>query len=368
MVQVLHHCDREKYSMDFLVHTAELGAYDEEIKALGARIIPCLPRLQYGNPIRYALNFRRILREYGPYDCVHSHVHHTSGFVLMLAAMMGVPVRIAQSHCDTRALDKKSSFLLRMYYATMNVLIRRFATAGIACTNFAASSLFSDSWESDPRWRLQPYGVDLQPFTEEVDSDALRAELGIPQGSFVIGHVGRFDGQKNHRFWVDVAESFSKVEPAAVFLLVGDGPYQAEIEERIRERGLSEHFIIAGVRKDVPRLMKGAMDCFLFPSLFEGFPLVLIEAQAAGLPCVISDTITEQVCVVTDLVRRLSLDEPAEVWANELKRICTLAGQPRQDTHLKLADCSIQASVARLTKIYDSLCGPIESKIDGQLQ
>ena len=122
MVQVLHNIDRKKYRMDFVVHTAEPGEFDEEIQALGARVIPCLPRLQHGNPLRYALNFRRILREYGPYDCVHSHVHHTSGFVLMLAAMMRVTMRIAHSHSDTRTLDRKAPFFVRLYYIVMNTL------------------------------------------------------------------------------------------------------------------------------------------------------------------------------------------------------------------------------------------------------
>ena len=354
MVQVLRHVDRQKYRMDFVVHTAEPGAYDEEIKALGARVIPCLPRLQHGNPLRYALNFRRILREYGPYDCVHSHVHHTSGFVLMLAAMMHVPIRIAHSHCDTRTHDRSFPFLHRAYFLVMDALIRRFATAGIAGTEFAAASLFSDSWASDPRWKLQPYGIDLHPFTEDVNSAKMRAELGIPQGSFVVGHVGRFSEQKNHHFLVDIAERFSRVEPKAVFLLVGDGPLKPRIEDQVREKGLSKHFIFAGVRNDVPRMMKGAMDCFLFPSFFEGLPLVLMEAQVAGLPCVISDTIPEQASVVPELIRRLSLDEPAEVWANELQSIRSLVGQPRENTHSKMTDCSIEASVARLTQTYDS--------------
>jgi glycosyltransferase involved in cell wall biosynthesis len=354
LVQMLRYTDRQKYSMDYLVHTTEPGDYDEEIKELGARVIPCLPRLQHGNPLRYALNFRRILREYGPYDCVHSHVHHTSGFVLMLAAMMGVPVRIAHSHCDTRTIDRKAPFHLRMYYIVMNTLIRLFATAGIAVSKQAAPSLFSDSWASDPRWKVCGLGIDLHPFAEEVDSGTVRAELSIPQDSFVIGHVGRFSEQKNQSFLVDIAECFCMMEPKAVFLLIGDGPPKTGIEYLVRERGLGKHFIFAGVRQDVPRLMKGAMDCFLFPSLFEGLGLVLWEAQAAGLPCVISDIVPEEASAVPELVRRLSLDEPAEVWANELQRIRALGGQPRGDTLSKLKDCSIEASVSRLTKVYDS--------------
>jgi glycosyltransferase involved in cell wall biosynthesis len=354
LTQILHNIDRQKYGMHYLVHTADPGDYDEEITALGSRVIRCLPRLKHGNPLQYALNFRRILREYGPYDCVHSHIHHTSGFILMLAAIMRIPVRIAHSHCDTRTLDRKSPFLIRMYYATMNVLIRCFATQGIAVSKNAGPSLFSASWASDPRWQVCGLGIDLHPFGEEIDSGRLRAELGIPGDSFVIGHVGRIDNQKNHRFIVDIAEHFCRMEPRAVFLLVGDGSLTSEIENRVRNLGLGDHFIFAGVRRDVPRLMKGAMDCFLFPSLFEGLGLVLLEAQAAGLTCVISDKLPDEASVIPELVRRISLEEPAEVWAGELLRIRSLPRQPRADTLSRMLDCSIEASVSRLTQIYDS--------------
>src|ERR1700733_11910503 len=112
LVQVLRHIDRQKYQMDFLVHSESPGAYDEEVRALGSRIIPCL---HPSNPVMYARNFRRALRQYGPYDVVHSHVHHYSGYVLTLAAMWGVPVRIAHSHNDTRAAEASTSIGRREY-------------------------------------------------------------------------------------------------------------------------------------------------------------------------------------------------------------------------------------------------------------
>jgi glycosyltransferase involved in cell wall biosynthesis len=354
LAQMLHHIDRHQYSMDFLVHTTEPGALDKQIKELGARIIPCLPRLHSGNPLRYARNFRRILRECGPYDCVHSHIHHSSGYTLMLAAMMGVPVRIAHSHNDTCAVDRTYPSARRIYSSGMDVLIRHFATVGIAVSRSAAPSLFSDAWTADPRWRLCPLGIDLRPFTMAIDSHTIRAGLGIAQNSFVIGHVGRFAEQKNHRFLVDIAGYLSKTEPTAVFLLVGDGPLKSEIEAMVRARGLSTKFIFLGVRGDVQRLMLGAMDCFLFPSSHEGLGLVLWEAQAAGLTCVISDTIPEEASVVTRLVCRLSLDAAPEVWASELQRIRPIAGRSRDPLPAKFSNYTIEASAAGLTRIYDS--------------
>ncbi len=354
LAQMLPHIDRHQYSMDFLVHTAKPGALDKQITELGARIMFCLPRLQDGNPLRYARNFRRILREYGPYDCVHSHIHHSSGYILLLAAMMGVPVRIAHSHTDTCAVDRTCGPARRMYSSTMDVLIRHFATVGIAVSRSAAPALFSDSWTADRRWRLCPLGIDLRPFTMPIDSAAIRAELGIAQNAFVVGHVGRFAEQKNHRFLVKIAGHLSRMEPTVVFLLVGDGPLKPEIEALVQERGLSANFLFLGVREDVQRLMLGAMDCFLFPSCYEGLGLVLWEAQAAGLTCVVADTIPDEATVATRLVRRLSLDAAPELWANELLRARPMAGRARDPLSARFSGCTIEASAAGLTRIYDS--------------
>ena len=349
LVQVLGHIDREKYQMDFLVHSTEPGAYDEEVKALGARIIPC-PKPS--NPLQYAVNFRRILRRHGPYDCVHSHVHHFSGYVLMLAAMMRVPMRIAHSHNDTRAVDRHSSFLRKVYLAGTKKLIQRFATAGVAVSQGAAQCLFSESWKSDQRWTVSPLGIDLRPFDQPVNPRQVRSELGIPKDAFVVGHVGRFVEQKNHRFLVQIAECFCALEPRAAFLLVGDGPLKPEIENLVRTRGLQERFVFTGVRQDVPRLMKGAMDCFLFPSLYEGLGLVVWEAQAAGLPCILSDSIPEEAAKVMDQVWRLSARATAKDWALEIQKVRSAEGQVGGRIPLELGEQSIGTSAKQFIRLY----------------
>jgi len=353
LVQVLKHIDRSKFQFDFLAHGTEPGAYDEEVKALGARIIPCL---KPSNPLQYAINFRRILREFGPYDCVHSHIHHYSGYVLMLAATQRVPLRIAHSHIDTRAIDHSSSLFRRVYLSGMETLIRLSSTLRIAVSESAAQSLFRESWNSDhPSYSLCSLGIDLIPFTQEVDSQQVRAQLGIQPDAFVIGHVGRFVAQKNHRFLVDIAERFCRLEPKAVFLLVGDGPLKPEIEGMVRSRGLAKHFIFTGVRPDVPRLMKGAMDCFLFPSIYEGLGLVLWEAQAAGLECIVSATVPEEADAIPALVTRLSLDAPLDNWVETLRSTAdrtALSSKPQTLPALGTHAFSIEASSERILRLY----------------
>jgi len=356
LVQVLRHIDRQKYQMDFLVHATDPGAYDEEVRALGARIIPCLGP---SHPLQYAFNFLRVLREYGPYDVVHSHVHHYSGYVLMLATMAGVPVRVAHSHSAPRSKEAfrglgRSAYLRTAYRRTMQAMIAICATRGLAVSGEAGDHLFSKNWRSYPRrWRLQPLGIDLARFDIQVDRDSLRRALGIPSEAFVIGHVGRFVAPKNHAFLVEIARDLVGLEPKAVFLLVGDGPLRAEIEAKVNGYSIEKHFIFAGPRADVPALMKGAMDVFLFPSLYEGLGLALLEAQAAGLISVVSDVVPGESDVIPSLVDRLSLGDSASTWAHAVLAGARRAERPHWCQLMAgLAGRSIESSVASLTSTY----------------
>ncbi|MFQ5845737.1 MAG: glycosyltransferase, partial [Planctomycetota bacterium] len=207
----------------------------------------------------------------------------------------------------------------------------------------------------DPRWRLLYCGVDLSPFREPVDKAALRAALGLPADTFVIGHVGRFHPQKNHAFLVNVATGVLAREPRARLVLVGEGALRPEIERRILAAGFKERVIFTGVRGDVPHLMKGAMDVLLLPSLYEGLPLALIESQAAGLPCVLSDTVSDEADVAPELIRRLSLDAPVERWVDAVLEAGNAPDGARRTAvaALEASPFNILESVAQLERIYE---------------
>jgi glycosyltransferase involved in cell wall biosynthesis len=346
LVQVLRHIDRQKYQMDFLVHTTDPGAYDEEVWALGSRIIPCLSP---SNPLQYALNFRRVLREYGPYDVVHSHVHHYSGYVLLLAAMAGVEVRIAHSH--TSAPELSAGTIRRAYLTAMTSLIKRNATLGIAISTLAGCSLMA-RWQEDSRWYLRPYGIETKPFDTNVDSIAIRKELGLPPEALVVGHVGRFVDVKNHKFIIQVASELVNWNSNVVFLLVGDGPLRSQIESKISDLGLSKHFVLPGNRDDVPRIMKGAMDAFLFPSNYEGLGIVLMEAQFAGLCSVVSDVVPSEADLIDNAVFRLPLSEAPSQWATALRAILEARLHCRVPDDV-CARHSISGSVSQMTALYE---------------
>lgn len=354
LMHVLRRVDRQRIEMDFVVHTDVTAAYDEEVLSLGSRIIPCL---HPSNPVRYARNFRRILRESGPYDVVHSHVDHFNGYVLRLAHSAGVPSRIAHSHNDTSSLQVRAGTRRRLYLSTMKRWIRRHATVGLAASRKAAESLFGPEWDGDPRWRLLYYGIDLSPFRIHEDRTGVRRPLGIPDDAIVIGHAGRFVRQKNHRFLVEIAAEVGRREPGMRLLLIGDGSLRPAVEKMVAEAGLRERTLFAGVREDVPRLMLGAMDVFLMPSLHEGLPLVLIEAQAAGLPIVMSSVIPGEAAVVSKLVTRLSLEADAATWADAI--LASVDGgrlNGRSDALLQVENSGfgIGSSIADLQRIYEA--------------
>jgi len=203
--------------------------------------------------------------------------------------------------------------------------------------------------------RILYYGIDLTAFKNFVDPVAVRAELGIPTDAFVVGHVGRFAKQKNHVFLLDIAAEVAKREPRLYLLLVGDGSLRPEIEQKIAQLGLSDRVIFAGVRSDVPQLMLGAMDIFLFPSFYEGLGLVLVEAQAAGLPCIFSDVVPEEADVIKALTRRLSLSNSVSEWAELLlsqRHASTALTYPQAWELVEKSPFNVETSVKQLQKLY----------------
>jgi glycosyltransferase involved in cell wall biosynthesis len=342
LVQTLKHIDRSKYQFDFLVHTEEPGAYDDEVRALGSRIIPCL---KPANPVKYARNFLRVLKEHGPYDCVHSHVHHFSGYVMALAAMGHIPMRIAHSHTAHR--ESTAPVKRKAYLRSMEMLVRAFATNGIAVGIEAGNSLFPKDWRSDSKWLLQPIGIDLEQFQVKRDRKEIRKALGIKDGAILVGHVGRFVEAKNHSFFVEVAEELVRSRESVQFLLVGEGPLREKVARMVDARGLLGQFIFTGIRSDVPDLLD-AMDIFLFPSLYEGLPLALLEAQAAKLPCVASTGVTPDADAGLGLLTRLALSEGKTAWADAVWRVIPDRNIERGGGHRY----SIQDSVALLVRLY----------------
>lgn len=358
LMHVLRNIDRSRFHMDFLVYSEQPEDYDEEIYALGGR------KVFSTNPkyvLRFARDVERILKEYGPYDVVHSHILLAAESALRISKKMGVPIRIVHGHNDIGKDMPANKGLLGLayrFYAQWALLrVRRYATCGLACSELAAKSYFGLNWRNDPRYKIFLCGEDFSSFRNRVACKAVRKELGIPEDAFVIGHVGRFDKQKNHVFIIKVVAELVKSDPNILCLLVGAGVLQDDIKKETAKIGLEKNVIFAGGRSDVPRLMLGAMDMFLFPSLFEGLGLVLIEAQAAGLPCVFSDVIPSEVDVVLPLINRVSLSQSASEWAKIILSIRSAGRLLTQAAALSMIEESgfnIFKSIKALEAIYSA--------------
>ena len=350
VLQVVRNIKRSRYQIDVLKAVDREGAYDDEAIALGARVIPCQWR---GNPLNFSHRVREIMDEYGPYDIVHVHPFARGAALMYLAWQAGVPMRVF--HCRGTGLGKRAGRRLWQW------LIRRYATSILAVTANSATNYLGPSILEDKRYRWLPSGIDLSAFAEPPDCHLMRQSLGIPEQANVVGHVGQFVTVKNHEFIVDVAAALAPQCPEVYFLLVGDGENRGRIEQKVRQLGLTGRVIFAGNRSDVPAIMRCAMDLFLFPSWHEGMGRVVVEGQAAGLPCVISDTIPREVDLVKPLVKRLSLSEPAAIWAQEIGAL--LKGQPAVSPEQALAvaqqsELSMGQNVRVLEALY-ATCRPI---------
>lgn len=315
LMNYYRHIDRNQIQFDFLTHRDFRADYDDEIESLGGKIYH-LPRL-----VPWRSSYLRALdaffAEHPEYRIVHVHQDCLSAVILKAAKKRGVPVRIAHSHSSNQ--DKNLKYLIKLYYRRQ---IPQSATQLFACGREAGEWMFRGA-----PFQVLNNAIDAKQYQyNPVRASQMRSKLGIPENSFVVGHVGRFSLTKNHTFLLDVFTEIQKRQENAVLLLVGDGNLRASIEEKAKFLGLSEKVIFTGVRSDVPDLMQ-AMDVFVFPSLYEGLGIVAIEAQAAGLPCVLSEGVPIAACV-TDRATRISLSDLPSSWAERvlaqtLKRIDT---------------------------------------------
>lgn len=352
LMHLLRNLDRQRFHIDIAVQTPQPSDFDQEIRDLGSQVLPCYPR---SHPLVFARRFRQLLRKHGPYDVVHSHVAHYSGYVLLLAQLYGVPMRIAHSRNDETVKWREAPPYKQAYVAAMRRLLRQTATHGLAVSADAAAYLFGAAWQDNPRYHVALNGFDFAPFRQQVDRRALREQMGIPQEAFVIGNVGRLAPQKNHHFLLDIASYLIPQMPNAQFVLVGDGPLRSQLEAIIADRGLTQQVRLLGVREDVPQLMLGVFDLFLFPSLHEGFGNVLIEAQAAGLPCLLTETLPKEADAIPELMRRLSLEQGSVAWADALRTLREQSPTMSQEAalaRLERSPYTIDAAVERLQALY----------------
>lgn len=348
LIKLLRKADRNVLQMDFCAVMPQEGLYEEEIKSLGSKIIRC----ELKPFLTYQHRLSRILCE-NEYDVIHSHGWLFSGIILRVAHRCNVPVRIAYSH-TTR--DKYQLTLYRKLYGRlMRHLIMKHATHCLGCCSEAASALFSKDWKNIDKCRLLYTSIDVDEFRPGQKPSVTKADFGIPSDAVVIGHVGSFRLAKNHMFLLEIAAEIIKRQPKAYIFLAGDGNLRAEAEAKAERLGISKRIIFAGNRNDVPQLMIHLFDVLLFPSIYEGMPLTLVEAATAGLRVVCSDVISREASeVLPEAFTHLSLDLPTAQWAEKVIEILNEAKLPHEYAYnqVKNSHFATDYSLRELSKIY----------------
>ncbi len=319
--------DRERVRFDFLTN-CETVAYEDEIRALGGRVYKICARSKNPRLYREQLTafFAQHAAEYQVFwmnTCSLANIDY-----LKMAKTYGIPCRIIHSH-NSQNMD---STLRGLLHKLNKRTIANYATDFWACSRKAGEFFYSPAILASDRYREIHNAIDCDRFTFDPDErQAVREEFSLTD-KLVIGHVGRLHFQKNQTFLLDVFARAHAIQPNARLLIIGQGEDEAMLKEKVAALRLSEAVIFTGVRNDIPRLLQG-MDVFALPSLFEGLPVVLVEAQAAGLAAVVADTVSEE-AKLTDSLTFLPLDAGVEGWARTL---LDAANQPRTDGRAALA-------------------------------
>lgn len=309
LMNIYRNIDREKIQFDFLVHTTEECDYDREILALGGKIHR-VPKYKGSNHFQYIKAWHHFFQTNSCYKIIHSHVRSTASIYLKIANKYGLTT-IAHSH-NTSSGTGMSALMKNLLQHN----IKHTADYLFACSKVAGEWLFGKKACEENNFFLINNAIDTEKFRFNPQTRLdKRKEIKVAD-KFVIGHVGRFHPQKNHDFLIDIFQVIHQQNQDAVLLLVGDGELRREIELKVERLGLKENVIFGGIRADVPDLLQ-AMDVFLFPSLYEGLPVTLVETQAACLPSVVSDSITREV-ELTDSINYISLQHSSSYWAEEV--------------------------------------------------
>lgn len=333
------------FSFDFVVHTIQKGEYDDEIRAMGGQIFVC-PQFSLKNTFIYKQWWNSFLQR-NKYDIVHGNYRKSAAIYLREAKKYGIATIF-----HTHSASSRSSFAsLRKIPA---LLLYKCSDQIFACSQKAAVWLFGDDILHDKKLKIVNNGIDMQQysFKQEV-REQYRNNLGL-HNKLVVCHVGRFAPMKNHIFLIDVFAEIKKIAYNSCLLLAGDGELRKMVEKYVQEKEL-EDILFLGIRRDIPQLLQAA-DVFVLPSLFEGLPVSLVEAQAASLPCVFADTVTKE-AVISNNAIALSLEQGLDVWAQEIVNVANI--EPRLARDYSTNKFDVRVSAQEVIRTYRFLTGEI---------
>jgi glycosyltransferase involved in cell wall biosynthesis len=321
LMNLYRNIDRNKIQFDFVVHTKKHMFYENEILALGGNIYHA-PEIKMGNFFEYRKWWKTFFREHPEYEIVHGNIGSTASVYLGIGKKNG-KITIAHSHA-TSGKDLES-FLFRI----MTFSTRYIADYFFGCSLKAGIDRYGRKIVKSDRFKIVKNGIESGRYKYSIQKrEKIRSDFNISPNTIVFGHVGRFEKVKNHEKVVMIFIEYHKKNPNSVLWLFGEGTEKNQIQEMVKEFKVDDCVFFMGISNHIWDYLQ-AMDLFLFPSYYEGLGIALIEAQASGLPCVVSDAIQDEADIKAGLITKVSLDEPIIKWITAIDKMLQL---PRKNT------------------------------------
>ncbi len=345
IMNLYQNIDRSHVTFDFFVENTCPIIDEDKIKELGGDVI-IIPH--YANVFKYVRTLKKLFIK-GKYDIVHSNMNALSVFTLLAAKKAKVKVRIAHSHSTAN----KKEWLKTLIKNILRPFSKKYATHLFACSELSARWLFGNKAVDDKKVIIINNAIDLTRFAPDNNKRVeIRNKLNINNNDLVIGNIGRFVPQKNHAFLIDIFKKIKQINPSSKLLLIGDGPYLDKIKQKVEKLKLTKEVLFIGAVKNT-ELYYQAMDNFVLPSIYEGLPVVGIEAQAMGLNVFFSKNITGEVQVNKN-VYFLSLKQSADTWASQIVN-CLPSNRIQNHENMLKSKYDIKVEGNKLLKIYKEI-------------
>ncbi|WP_142786032.1 glycosyltransferase family 1 protein [Changchengzhania lutea] len=337
--------DKSEYQFDFVYFKNSKCDYDDEIMKLGGRIF----RISNSNPISRTIKLSRLIKKEKPFHAVHAHMLFSNAFHVLAAFFAKIKMRVSHSH-NTSDVNSKTSFG-RLYQNASKKIISKFSTHFIACGEAAGEFLFP--YNDKVEYLLN--AIDVEEFSNNriANRNFLKDEFNLDDDTIVITQIGRISPVKNHEFTINFAAYLAQKGHKFVIAIVGSGPLKNKLLELVDEKNINNYVKFLGVRSDIPNILAGT-DVMIMPSFHEGFPVVLVESQAAGVPSLISNNISSEVDMGLKLVDFAALDDDFSIWEIKLMDILKqkeVSSVQRLEI-LSNKGFNIKKSVKKLENIY----------------
>lgn len=351
LVNVLEKLDKTKYDPTVVIaidRDAEC-LHEQKVLDMGVKVVRMGDLDSIFKKLTYFIKVKKFLKK-GNFDIVHANMDLLNGIILHFSEKAGIKKRICHAHTSKSQfqaeglVSKIITGIQKVYHTKMKELIATHSTDMVACSSVAGKYFYGEK-----KYELVYNGIDIKSYEQPDISDELKAELGFSEeDKHRIVSVGRITQVKNPIFALEIIAELKKIRNDFRYIWVGDGEIAHDFELRISELGLEETVLMPGTRTEIPQILS-CCDCFLMPSLFEGLPFSLVEAQAAGLKCIVSDVVTKTADI--GLVNYISLEKSAKEWAEEISRVLDAPAGKKDEEKAKLFD--ISNTVNQLEKIYE---------------